>query len=275
MNRQLLRIASFDIGKVNFAHYIENVNVSKILELEIIYKSLPKKFQRKTKGELTPDMKNILEGLYLSGTRVHTGVYDIREADNIDSFTVQTRKNLICHLDSFRNVFNNCDIFVIEQQYFKTWSGGRARKRSSPGTEANVDAIKIAECLMTWILCEYPLREVIYFGSQNKTQILGAPWNLSKIERKRWASVECRRLYEMRNDKTMMDLFSLEDSVYRKKLSNENKIQSFLKTYDSSNSEDGVDLAEKVVRKRQKLDDISDACLQLQAFKFKTMIACF
>jgi hypothetical protein len=73
----------------------------------------------------------------------------------------------------------------------------------------------------------------------------------------------------------MVDLFNLEDLVYRKKLSNENKIQSFLKTYDSSNSEDGKVLAEKVVRKRQKLDDISDACLQLQAFKFKTMIACF
>lgn len=274
--KQFLRLASFDIGKVNFAHYIEDIDVNKILELEKIYKSIPKKLQRKTKGELDDQMKNIIEGIYLSGSRIHTGVYDIRDQENSQTFDIQTRRNLIHHMDTYKNIFENCDIFVIEQQYFKTWSGGRKRGTNrSPGTEANVDAIKIAECLMTWLLCEFPLKEVCYFGSQNKTQILGAPWNLSKIQRKRWASEECRRLYNLRNDKSLVDLFILEDLVYRKKLSSENKIQYFLGKYDSKNSEDGISLAEKVVRKRQKLDDISDACLQAQAFKFKTMVACF
>jgi hypothetical protein len=203
MTSESIRIASFDIGKVNFAHYIEDIDTSTIIKLEQEYKSLPKKLQRKTKGELTPQIKNIIEGIYFSGTRIHTGVYDIR-SNKEDLFNIQTRKNLICHLDNHKPIFDNCDIFVVEQQYFKTWSGGR--KKKGPGTEANVDAIKIAECLMTWLLCEYPLKEVMYFGSQNKTQILGAPWNLSKPQRKKWAIVETRRLYEMRKDKTLVDL---------------------------------------------------------------------
>lgn len=272
MNLKNIRIASFDIGKVNFAHYIEDVDTPTILKLEQEYKSLPKKLQRKTKGELTPQIRNIIEGLYLSGKRVHTGVYDIR-SNKEDTFDIQTRKNLICHLDKHRSLFDNCNVFVVEQQYFKVWSGGR--KKKGPGTEANVDAIKIAECLTTWLLCEYPLKEVLYFGSQNKTQILGAPWNLSKPQRKKWAIEEARRIYELRKDKTLVDLFNLEDRVFRKRLDNENKIKSYIDTYDKTNDIDGIELSIKIVRNRQKLDDISDACLQAQAFKFKTMVACF
>ena len=269
---QKVRLASFDIGKVNFAHYIEDIDVQKILSIEKEYNELPKKLQRKTKGELSPQMKKIIDDLYLSGTRCHTGVYDIRN-DKSEFFDMKTRKNLICHLDLYRNLFNECNIFVVEQQYFKTWSG--RKKSTRGGTEANVDAIKIAEAVVTWILCEYPMKEVLYFGSQNKTQILGAPWSLTKAQRKRWASVECRRLYNLRGDKSLIDLFELDDRVFKKRLNSEEKIKSYLKTYNSSNSKDGKELAEKVVRKRQKLDDISDACLQAQAFKFKTMVACF
>lgn len=266
-----IRLASFDIGKVNFAHYIEDIDISKILSIEKEYNDLPKKLQRKTKGELTLPMKNIIDKLYLSGTRIHTGVYDIR-INKEDFFDIKTRKSLICHLDKYKSLFNECDIFVVEQQYFKTWNN---KKKSNGGTEANVDAIKIAEALVTWLLCEYPLKEVMYFGSQNKTQILGAPWSLNKTQRKKWSSIECRRLYELRNDTSLIDLFDLDDRVFKKRLNSEEKILFYLDTYNSSNSSDGKDLAEKVVRKRQKLDDISDACLQAQAFKFKTMIACF
>lgn len=271
-----IRLASFDIGKVNFAHYIEDINVEKILELEKEYNKLPKKLQRKTKGELIPQMKKIIDELYLTGNRIHTGVYDIRVSKE-DVFDINTRKNLICHLDSYRSLFDKCDIFIIEQQYFKTWSGRRKRggHSASPGTEANVDAIKIAESVVMWLLCEYPLKEVMYFGSQNKTQILGAPWNLTKAQRKKWSSIECRRLYELRGDASLIDLFNLEDRVFRKRLDNESKIKTYLETYNTNNSDDGKELANKVVRNRQKLDDISDACLQAQAFKFKTMVACF
>lgn len=272
MNKKV-RLASFDIGKVNFAHYIEDIDVSKILSVEKEYTTLPKKLQRKTKGELSEEMKKIIDDLYLSGERIHTGVYDIRVDSSSQFFDIKTRKNLICHLDSYRSLFSECDIFVIEQQYFKTWSG--RKKKSGPGTEANVDAIKIAEAVVTWLLCEYPLKEVMYFGSQNKTQMLGAPWNLTKTQRKKWARVECRRLYELRNDKSLIDLFELEDRVFRKRLTDESKIKSYIQTYNKSNSKDGYELATKVVRQRQKLDDISDACLQAQAFKFKTMVACF
>lgn len=266
---QRIRLASFDIGKVNFAHYIEDMDVSKILAVEKKYKDLPKKLQRKTKGEVSSEMREILKDLYLSGNRIHTGVYDIRNGVE-DVFDIPTRKNLLTHLYSHKYLWDECNIFVVEQQYFKTWSG----RRKSPGTEANVDAIKIAECLMTWLLCEYPFKEILYFGSQNKTQMLGAPWNLDKPQRKKWAIEECRRMYEWRKDECMTQLFLLEDRVYKKRMNSEEKILSFLNSYTPTD-EDGKLMAEKIVRNRQKLDDICDAALQAQAFKFKTMVACF
>lgn len=264
-----IRLASFDIGKVNFAHYIEDIDVCKIEQLEKEYSSLPKKDQRKTKGLVSQEMQKIIDGVYLAGTRIHTGVYDIRN-NGEDVFDIPTRKNLLNHLYEHKKLWDECNIFVVEQQYFKTWTG----RKKTPGTEANVDAIKIAECLMTWLLCEYPLKEIMYFGSQNKTQILGAPWNLDKPQRKKWSIQECRRMYELRKDETMTELFLLEDRVFKKRMNSEEKILSFLKTY-SPTSEDGKLMAEKIVRNRQKLDDICDAGLQAQAFKFKTMVACF
>lgn len=267
-----IRISSFDIGKKNFAQYTEDADVMSLKLLQTKYEELPKKFQRRVKGEMSEEILDILDGVYMSSKRVQTGVYDLRSDKTSTTLDVQTRKNIICHLEKYRKLWETTDVFIIEQQYFKTWSG---RSKKNRGTEANVDAIKIGECVMTWFLSEFPFAEVEYFGSQNKTQILGAPWSMTKTQRKKWAETKARDIYEYRQDYGMMELFKLQDRIFRKRLNTEEKIQEFLKTVPDGVPEDCLCLAEKLVRERQKLDDVGDACVQCQAYKYRRFIACF
>ena len=57
-------------------------------------------------------------------------------------------------------------------------------------------------------------------------------------------------------------------------MTSEAKIRSFTQPFDQY-PESIRRLVEQTVRHRQKFDDFSDACCQAQAFKFRTMIACF
>lgn len=268
-----IRIASFDIGKKNFAQYIEDADVQTLLRLEKEYNELPKSFRRKVKGSMNSKILDLLDDVYVSGIRVQTGVYDLRNDKESDKLDIPTRLNIIRHLEEYRGLWDTCDVFIIEQQYFKTWNG-RSKSKSS-GTEANVDAIKIAEGVLMWFLNDYPFKTIEYFGSQNKTQILGAPWSMKKDHRKKWAENKSREIYEMRKDKSMIELFNLSDLIYRKRLNTEKQIVFYLSTYPNDCSEDCRILAERLVRERQKLDDIGDACIQCQAFKFRSMVACF
>lgn len=267
-----IRIASFDIGKKNFAQYTEDTDVDTLLRLEKKYNALPKSLQRRVKGAMNSKILEMLDEVYLSGKRIQTGVYDLRDDQTSNKLDIPTRLNILQHLERYRSLWDTCDIFIIEQQFFKTWSG---RSKRSGGTEANVDAIKIAEGVLVWFLNEYPFKTVEYFGSQNKTQTLGAPWKMTKNQRKKWAEDKSREIYESRGDYGMVELFALADKIYRKRLNTEERVQSYLDTYPKDCSDDCQILAERLVRERQKLDDIGDACVQCQAFKYRSMVACF
>jgi hypothetical protein len=265
-----IRIASFDIGHCNFAQYVEDVEVDKMLELEKKYKSLPKGLQRKVKGPMSEEIEALLLETCLSGSRVTTGVYNFT-SESAQGLDIQARKGLLCHLQSFIDTWQTCDIFVIEQQYFNM---GVGKNKQSAGS-ANIDAIKVGEATFMWILERYPDKEIMYFGSQNKTQILGAPWKMSKPERKKWSAKKAEEMYTLRKDSDMIELFRIAEEVKRKRLSTDEKVQVFIQNYTLTEDKDVHALALKIVKERQKLDDISDAFTQLQAFKFKTMVGCF
>lgn len=273
-SKDKIRIASFDIGKKNFAQYIEDADIPTLEKLEKEYHNLPKKLQRKYSGPMNSDIEKIINEIFLSSTRIQTGVYDLRDDKTSNALDIKTRSNLLNHLESYNALWNTCDIFIIERQYFRTWNIKRGKK--GKGSEANVSAIQLAEVTLTWLMNSYPLKEIMYFGSENKTQILGAPPKISKSERKRWAIEKCREIYELRQDFGMVEIFKLNDRIFRKRLTNEKNIEKFLDTYPQGKcSIDCIELSERVVRERQKLDDIGDACTQAQAFKFKNIVALF
>lgn len=164
----------------------------------------------------------------------HISVHDlVAEYDVPDKeFTTDSRKAIISHLDSFEAMFRDVDTVLIEQQYFNTYSFGKKKK----GGEANVKAIKIAEDVLMWFLIKFPSKKIIVFPSVNKTQLLGAPLKLTKPQRKKWSTDTAMAVFQNRGDISTVE---------------------FLKR-------------EKKVRK-QKLDDMCDAMMQCQAYKYKIL----
>nr|QBK85512.1 MAG: holliday junction resolvase [Marseillevirus LCMAC101] len=269
-SKEKIRLASFDIGKKNFAQYVEECDVETLYALRDRYRALPKIKQRRVKGKMNDDIREILSEVCLGGTRVHLGVYDFRENKESDVLDMAVRKNLIDHLEKNIPLWNECDGFIIEQQYFAKFNqrGGRGAK-----TEANIDAIKIAEGTLVWFLSNYPNKEVMYFSSTFKTQMLGAP-RLKETERKKWAIEKAKEIHTQRNDKNAIALYDLSLTVKGKRMNSEEKIQGYLDRFPGK-GEDIREVGEKVIRYKQKLCDISDAMLQLQAFKYRTFIGEF
>lgn len=227
---------SVDVGRVNFAQYFEEFDETILEELNECYKNLDKSMQRKTKGPMNDYIEDIISRMYTSSKVIQFGVYDLREDKSVKSLDIGTRKNLFNHLRNFYDLIERTDIFIIEQQFFNTFA---SNGRRVPGGGANVDAIKVAECLFSWISINFPFKEVYFFSSTFKTQILGAPYKLTKPQRKKWAIEKAISIFEIRGD-------------------------------------DPDDL--RIIKKKNSksvCDDICDACVQFQAFKFKEFIGKF
>lgn len=269
-SKETIILASFDIGKKNFAQYVEECDVKSLYSLRDRYRALPKTKQRRVKGKMNYDIAKILQEVCLCGTRIQTGVYDLRENKESDELDIGTRRNITRHLEKYTSLWNKCDGFIVEQQFFAKFNqiGGRGAK-----TQANIDAIKIAEGILFWFLSNYPTKEVMYFSSTFKTQMLGAP-PLKEKERKIWAIDKAKEIYIQRKDKDAVALYELSTIVKGKRMNSEEKIQGYLDRFPGK-GEDIRETGEKVIRYKQKLCDISDALLQLQAFKYRSFVGEF
>lgn len=227
--------ASFDIGKCNFAQYIE-------------------KFK-------TEDVGNNIDDVATSGKRLQTGVYDFTDGVG-GQLTDAVRLEMLEHLNKYIKIWDKCDIFLIEQQYYNV---GFRRNRG-----VNLDAIKVAEILYTWFLGRYPCKTVMYFGSKHKTKIFDTK-KMDKKQRKTWAVEHAEKYYTDRGDEDMVNLYKLSRSVKGKRINTEERAQTFRDDHPME-TPDVKNLAEKVIWFRQKLDDTSDAFMQLQAFKYLTLV---
>lgn len=236
-------IASFDIGVKNFAQYVETTDLKKLEELSQKYHStIPAALRKRVKTILTPEISAILEEMFLIGERKEMGVYDLtRDApgddDGDQAYDMDSRRNIFKHLESHRATWDTCDMFMIEQQYFNMTTFGPKGAKKTKGGDANVKAIKIAETVASWFLIMYPTKKVIFFGSQYKTQSLGAEDGLTKPQRKKWSVDKAVDILTKRNDEYALDFMKRS-----KKIS------------------------------KQKQDDVCDTLIQCQAYKFREYI---
>lgn len=264
----MLKIASFDIGKKNFAEYVDQIELQTLKTLRIRYSNLSKQNKRRVKGKMNSEVECIINKIYENSKRLHIGVFDLRKDKTSNKLDIQTRKNILCHLEKYENIWSQCDIIVIEQQYFRTFATGKRNK----GTEANVDALKIGELVLGWFLGNYPFKEICYFGSQFKTQMLGAP-SLQKKQRKEWAVKKAHKIFELQKDNEMLELYSLINTVKGRRM-NEKNMNKFIQPFLEC-SKDIQLLARKIIGERQKMDDVADACLQSMAYKYRKFVAEF
>jgi hypothetical protein len=152
---------------------------------------------------MSPEISSILEDLALAGQRIQVGVYDFAPDEKDPQYEMHIRREILEHLGRFSLLWKDCDIFVVEQQYFNTFSNNKKKR----GTEANVKAIKVAETVLSWFTMMYPDRKIKSFGAQFKTQILGAPPDLTKSQRKRWCDNKAKEILKTRGDTEALQVF--------------------------------------------------------------------
>lgn len=239
-NKKFLKIASIDIGRKNFAQYFEKVDIKQLYLLRDYYDRIPKDKRRKVKGPVSSEMEALINFTCLSGKRICMGVYDLcppttKKGD--PPYCMETRKNVIAHLEKYRKKWDSCDIIIVEQQFHSSFGKG--------SSQSNIKAIKVGEGVLMWFMINYgdKIRDnskvIEYFGSPYKTQILGAPEKMKKPQRKAWSVKKANEICTNRGD---------------------------LK---------GLAKLKKKKSTGQKLDDVSDTIIQLQAYKIKKLICGF
>jgi hypothetical protein len=188
----IIWLASFDIGKKNFAFYIEEINLKELKEVENI-----SKFKRyNLDGTCTPEFRKILDSVYMNGKKILL--------KNID-LTAGTNKNKYFDIESY---------VIVEQQM-------------SFGKKVNTMALKLGQHCESYFLFKYGrFKEVIEFPSYYKTQVLGAEKlkkttktgktsykAVDKSVRKKWAIDEASTILAEREDfDTLSELTSMKKS---------------------------------------------------------------
>lgn len=166
-------VISFDIGKCNFAFYIEEFDEEKLRALQCI----PKTKRFNSDGTVSAEYTKLINDISLNGTTVLFQNLDLTANTEKNKYLDQrVCLNMISALDKFKEHIDKCDIVIIEQQMsFKA--------------AQNTMAIKLAQNCASYFLHRYGTeKEIIEFPAYHKTQVLGAPKKLTKPERKRWAT---------------------------------------------------------------------------------------
>ena len=204
-------IASFDIGKKNFAFYIEEINLKELKEI----KNISKIKRYNTDGTFTEEFQKILNSIYMNGKKIILKNVDLTVGTNKNKyFDIELCHNLIDTLDKYQEYFDNVSYIIVEQQM-------------SFGKKVNTMALKLGQHCESYFLFKYGrFKEVIEFPSYYKTQILGAEKlkkttktgkisykAIDKTVRKKWAIDEASTILAEREDfHTLSEITSMKKS---------------------------------------------------------------
>ena len=224
--------ASFDIGSVNFAFYVEEIDRESLLKI----KNIPNKVRYNVDGTPTEEMTNILNKVYKNGKTILHKNSDISKncvkGKQLDQNTFHNMTDL---LDSYSEYWDKCCFFVIEQQM------AFGKMKSNP------KAVKLGHHCQSYFMFRYGrFKKVIEFPAYHKTQILGCEkikgkqskngnyrWkSIPKPDRKKWSVIKATEILNLRGE--------------------EETIQN--------------------IKSKTKKDDLADTLTQLQAFKYLCFI---
>lgn len=207
----IIWIASFDIGKKNFAFYIEEINLKNLNEV----KNISKLKRYNLDGTCTSEFQKILDSVYMNGKKILLKNVDLTMGTNKKKyFDIELCHNLIGVLDEYSEYFDNVSYVIVEQQM-------------SFGKKVNTMALKLGQHCESYFLFKYGrFKEVIEFPSYYKTQVLGAEKlkkttktgkisykAVDKTIRKKWAIDEASTILAEREDfDTLSELTSMKKS---------------------------------------------------------------
>lgn len=191
-------IASFDIGKKNFAFCVEEVDLDMLERIE----NIPKTERYRSDGTATECFRRVLEQVCESGRLILIKNVDLTAGCNA-RITLDPKSFIHMNhcLREYKSYWDKCSAIVVEQQM------GFGKKK-------NFMALKLGQHCLSYFLIEYgTFKHIIEFPAYHKTKIFGAPLKLSKYQRKKWAVETCREVLTRRHDTLGLD----EISVYKKK----------------------------------------------------------
>lgn len=208
---EIIWLASFDIGKKNFAFYIEEINLKELKEV----KNISKLKRYNLNGTCTIEFRKILDLVCMNGKKILLKNVDLTKGTNSKKyFDIELCHNLISVLDEYSKYFDKVSYVIVEQQM-------------SFGKKVNTMALKLGQHCESYFLFKYGrFKEVIEFPSYYKTQVLGAQ-KLEKISktgkisykaiektaRKKWAIDEASTILAEREDfHTLSELTSMKKS---------------------------------------------------------------
>lgn len=194
----ILWIASFDIGKKNFAFYIEEFNKSKLTQLP----KIPKERRYNNNGTTTQEFEEILNQVYTNGEKILFKVVDLTKNCKKTSYLdPETFYNMTEILDNYSEYWDQCDVFIIERQM-------------SQAKQFNTMALKLGQHCWSYFSFKYTRnKQIIEFPAYYKTQILGAEKipkatktgkvtykAMDKPARKKWSVKMATSILTKRND---------------------------------------------------------------------------
>ena len=224
--------ASFDIGKCNFAFYIEEYDVEALSSLE----NIQKQDRYNPDGTPTETFQSLLSKIQTNGKLILYKNNNLTVGtDKSKYLDKQIYSNMIKVLDEYKAQFDLCSIIIIEQQMsFKA--------------AQNTMALKLGQHCFSYFLFRYPEgeKEIIEFPAYYKTQILGAPKVMPKATDNGKAKGKAKAKAMTKPE--------------RKKWSVQQALKIFTEREDSNALEE--------LKKSKKKDDLADVVIQLQSFKF-------
>lgn len=155
----IIWVASFDIGKKNFAFYIEEFDKSDIIKLP----NIPKIERYNNNGTTTPVFADVIRKVCQNGKLILFENNDLTEGCDKNAYLdTESLHNMTDLLDEYIDYWNKCDAFVIEKQM-------------SFGKKYNTMALKLGQHCWSYFSFKYGRsKEIVEFPAYHKTQILGA-----------------------------------------------------------------------------------------------------
>lgn len=245
-----MRIASFDIGKKNFAFYIEEFDEKKLkenMEYSTTLSSLRLKKNRfNTDGTPNSEYASLLNTIYKNGKMIlHKNTDLTANCDAKKQLDDETYYNMYNLLNEYLIEWKQCDYFIVEEQM-------------NFGKRRNPMAQKLAQHCISFFINLFLSdrnKKIIEFPSYHKTQVLGAPKqqnkkgkfvSMSQRNRKKWSVEKMEEIIKIRGEERIL----------------ESNIQ--IPVVDSKNTK----RAKKTPKpKKIKLDDLADTLIQAQAWK--------
>jgi hypothetical protein len=194
----MIRIASFDIGKKNFAFCIEEYDKKALFSLKNISQN-----KYNSDGSPTPEMESLLKSIFNQGKIIlHKNIDLTYNCDPKQKLDTTTFYNMNEQLDKYAEYWSTCEAIIIEEQM-------------SFGGKTNTMAVKLGQHCFSYFTLRYDRSlSVMEFPAYYKTQILGAPKiagkaykngnvrfkAMEKPQRKKWAVAKTVEILTDRNE---------------------------------------------------------------------------